>query len=112
MVEIIRKKTFKSTGVAQANELNLIETFRHISNKQDGNISVQNLLKFLNRFLKSGSQVRMEDIHSLLKRLNLEEDSQSLSYLQFVNAILPDESNLVREKTQNHEDLRYIRDRE
>lgn len=97
LVEIIRKKIFKTPRLTGVNELNLIETFRYISKKQDGNISSQNLLKFLNKCLKNTSKVGGEDIQSLMRRLNLDEETSSLSYLQFVNAILPDESNLIKE---------------
>ncbi len=62
LVEIIRKKTFKTKTLSSANELNLIEAFRFIAKKQDGNISTSNLLKFLNKCLKEKSQIGIEDI--------------------------------------------------
>ncbi len=93
LVEILRQKTFKKRLWSSTQELNLIETFNYIDKNQTGSISKGSLLAFLNKFLKS-SKLTQEDLTALFRRLNLSEDILNLTYLQFVNAILPSETNL------------------
>ncbi len=71
-------------------DLNFIEAFNFIDKQRKGYITKQDLLKFLNRFVIN-AKFTIEDVCNVYRRLKIEagDDSDTLSYINFMNAILP-----------------------
>jgi Ca2+-binding EF-hand superfamily protein len=71
-------------------DLNFIEAFNSIDKQRKGFITKQDLLKFLNKFVIN-AKFTIEDICNVYRRLKIDagDDSDTLSYVNFMNAILP-----------------------
>eukprot|EP00347_Sterkiella_histriomuscorum_P004011 403362091 len=101
LVELIRQKIFdakksKNDQKAFSTDLNLIAAFNEIDTSKNGNFTKSDLLKFLNKYVLN-AVFNIEDINILFRRLRIKTEGQtaeeaeikSISYLQFVNMILP-----------------------
>ena len=71
-------------------ELNFIQAFSMIDRKRKGHLTKLDLLRFLNRLVMN-AQFNVEDICNIYRRLKIEagDDSDTLTYVQFMVAILP-----------------------
>ena len=69
-------------------EINLIEAYNLLDFKKKGVITKVCFLKFLNRNI-ANAKFSIEDMSSLFRRLDIDEDRSNLTYLEFVNCLIP-----------------------
>jgi len=81
-------------------DLNFILAFNTIDRERKGHITKQDLLRFLNK-LVANAKFTIEDICNVYKRLKIDagDDSDTVSYVQFMTAILPPPLSLVGNTT-------------
>lgn len=75
-------------------DLNFIQAFNTIDREKKGHITKMDMLRFLNK-LVINAKFTVEDICNIYRRLKIEagDDSDTLSYIQFMIAILPPNTN-------------------
>jgi len=69
-VEMLRQILFRDKG---GKEINLIQAFSFFDTKKTGSIRKKTILKFLNSHV-TNAKFSLDDIHSLFRRLDLDED--------------------------------------